>query len=178
MKLKLALLFFLGLYGFSSNAQKQSINWMSIENALEASAKNPKKIIIDIYTDWCGWCKVMDRETFGNEDIIKYINENYYAVKLNAEKQTSFSYKGQLYNLEAVNGKTINSFVLAISNGSIGYPALAYLDEQQNLLTLLTGYQKKEQLLPILKFLHSDSFKSMTYEEFLKKESSTTTLQQ
>lgn len=164
------------LLAFTSKAQESpSIKWMTIEQALSASEKNPKKIIIDIYTDWCGWCKVMDRETFSNPAVASYINENYYAVKLNAEKQGSFTYKGKGYNLETTNGRSINTFVLAISNGNIGYPTTAYLDESQNVLTLLSGYQKPEQLLPILKYLKADLFKSMSFEDFMKQEQSKAT---
>jgi len=158
------------LIAFSAKAQESSIKWMTIEEALSASEKYPKKIIIDIYTDWCGWCKVMDKNTFGNPEVANYINENYYAVKLNAEKQRSFTYKGNVYNLETTNGRSINTFVLAISNGNIGYPTTAYLDESQNVLTLLSGYQKPEQLLPILKYLNADLFKTMSFEEFMKQE--------
>jgi thioredoxin-related protein len=159
------------LLAFSAKAQESApIKWMTIEEALSASEKNPKKIIIDIYTDWCGWCKVMDRDTFANAAVASYINENYYAVKLNAEKQASFTYKGKAYNLETTNGRSINTFVLAISNGNIGYPTTAYLDESQNVLTLLSGFQKPDQLLPILQYLKADLYKSMTFEDFIKQQ--------
>lgn len=159
------------LVTFSAKAQESAaVKWMTIEEALSASEKNPKKIIIDIYTDWCGWCKVMDRDTFGNANVASYINENYYAVKLNAEKQGSFTYKGNVYNLETTNGRSINTFVLAISNGNIGYPTTAYLDESQNVLTLLSGFQKPDQLLPILQYLKADFYKNMTFEDFIKQQ--------
>ncbi|WP_320052359.1 DUF255 domain-containing protein [uncultured Acetobacteroides sp.] len=167
------------LLAFASKAQEPSpIRWMTIEEALSASEKNPKKIIVDIYTDWCGWCKVMDRETFSTPAVASYITENYYAVKLNAEKQGSFTYKGKVYSLETTNGRSINTFVLAISNGSIGYPTTAYLDESQNVLTLLSGYQKPQQLLPILKYLKADLYKSMSFEDFMKQEQAKATAPQ
>jgi len=158
------------LLSFSVKAQEGSIKWMTIEQALSASEKNPKKIIIDIYTDWCGWCKVMDRETFSNASIARYISENYYAVKLNAEKQGAFTYKGNVYNLESSNGRSMNTFVTAISNGSIGYPTTAYLNESQDVITLISGFQKPDQLLPILKFLKSDLYKKMSFEDYIKQE--------
>lgn len=170
MKLTSYLFAAIMLLACTAIAQESPIKWMTIEEALSASEKNPKKIIIDIYTDWCGWCKVMDRNTFGNADVANYINENYYAVKLNAEKQESFTYKGNVYNLQTTNGRSINTFVLAISNGNIGYPTTAYLDESQNVLTLISGYQKPEQLLPILKYLKADLFKSMSFEDYIKQE--------
>ena len=61
------------------------VNWMSMDQALEAQKKTPKKIMIKFYTDWCSMCKMMDKNTFSNPVITEYINDNYYAVKFNSE---------------------------------------------------------------------------------------------
>ena len=64
---------------------QEKIKWISLEDAVYLQQTEPRNIIIDVYTNWCGPCKKLDRETFGNKDLIKYVNENYYAVKFNAE---------------------------------------------------------------------------------------------
>ncbi len=66
--------------GFRS-AEKESINWISFETLQKEYALHPKPIIIDVYTDWCGWCKLMDKNTYQNAKLVKYINEKYYAVE-------------------------------------------------------------------------------------------------
>mgnify|MGYP000536572778 FL=1 len=71
----------------TSLVSAQEINWVSLEEAVELQKKNPKKIIMDVYTSWCGPCKMLDRNTFQNKDVAAYINKNYYAVKFNAEGQ-------------------------------------------------------------------------------------------
>ena len=71
------------LSGFWIHAQ--AIEWMTFGEAIEAQRKNPKKIIIDVYTDWCGPCKLMDKKTFQNPDVAAYISKHFYAVKFNAE---------------------------------------------------------------------------------------------
>ena len=70
----------------SPKAETKRIKWLTIQEAYAATQKKPKKFVVDVYTDWCGWCKVMDRETFAKPAIVDYVNENYYAVKLNAEQ--------------------------------------------------------------------------------------------
>lgn len=79
----------------AQNAEKFEIEWLTLEEAFEKNKKEPRKIFVDVYTDWCGWCKKMDRETFADAEVAKYVNENYYAVKLNAESSRSFELGGQ-----------------------------------------------------------------------------------
>ena len=74
-----------------------SINWLSWEEAVSLSEKEQKKIFIDVYTDWCGWCKKMDANTFQHDKIARYINENYYAIKFNAEEKEAIELKGKVY---------------------------------------------------------------------------------
>ena len=63
----------------------QEIAWMSMDQALLAQQKTPKKIFMDVYTTWCGPCKLLDKNTFSNPDVIAYINEHFYPVKFNAD---------------------------------------------------------------------------------------------
>ena len=85
-------LFFLILVLSFNALSAQSIQWMTLAEAIEAQKENPKKIIIDVYTDWCGPCKLMDKNTFQNRDVAAYISKHYYAVKFNAEGNESITY--------------------------------------------------------------------------------------
>jgi uncharacterized protein YyaL (SSP411 family) len=78
-----------------SNAQK--VEWMSFEQALEAQKIEKKKIFVDLYTDWCSWCKRMDKTTMKDPDIIRYLNSTFYPVKFNAEQETEIKFKGKTY---------------------------------------------------------------------------------
>ena len=84
---KLALLAFVSMIPFFLQAQSENtkIKWYTFEQAIKLCEKAPKKLMVDVYTDWCGWCKKMDAETFSNAEIAKYVNEHFYAVKFNAE---------------------------------------------------------------------------------------------
>ncbi|MDC1355849.1 thioredoxin family protein, partial [Flavobacteriaceae bacterium] len=75
----------------------QTINWVSMDEALALQQKTPKKILIDMYTSWCGPCKMLDRNTFTNKDLIAYVNEHYYAVKFNAEGNETVNFKDQKF---------------------------------------------------------------------------------
>src|ERR1039457_1473955 len=75
----------------SPPAQKE-IKWYTLQEALRLCAANPKKIFIDVYTDWCGWCKRMDAGTFKYPCIVELMNKYYYPVRFNAEIKDTFHY--------------------------------------------------------------------------------------
>lgn len=145
--------------------QAQEINWMSMNEALEAQKEEPKKIFMDAYTTWCGPCKMLDRNTFTNEDVIEYVNENYYAVKFNAEGDEEINFKDKNFsnpnfdpNKKGRN--TTHQFTAAL--GVRGYPTLVFFDEEANLIAPITGYRTPQQLEIYLKLFGTNDYKKMT----------------
>lgn len=147
-KLLLALAVLIAL-PFLGNSQ--GINWMTFEEALAQNEKAPKKIIVDVYTDWCGYCKLMDRDTFTNEEIINYINENFYAVKFDAESSKPIVYQGVKYT----NSDRIHGLTFKLLGNEFGYPAYVFLDEDNNVLYTRMGYQKADAFMNVLKYVVS-----------------------
>lgn len=140
-------------------SDKVEVKWMSFDSALITAKKLDKKIIVGVYTTWCGWCKRMDKEVFNDQRISGYLNENYVTVKLNAESNTKVTYKG----------KTGTEQTLARSFGVTGYPTTLFFEADGQLITSLSGYFSADKFLPILKFLGEDYFKSMNWEEYFEK---------
>ena len=94
--MKKLLLFSLLIFTVST-IQAQEIKWMSMNEALKAQKKEPKKIFVDAYTTWCGPCKMLDKNTFANKDVAEYINKHYYAVKFNVEGNEVVNYKDKVF---------------------------------------------------------------------------------
>ncbi len=161
--------FILGLLISSAAfAQTSSINWMTIEEAVEAQKKEPKKILIDVYTKWCGPCKMMMKNTFTNANVIQYINANYYAVKFNAESPDAIEFKGRTFsnptydpNRKGRNGVHEFSRALQVS----AYPTIVYLDEELNIIAPIKGYQEPKQIELYLKFFNSNEYKNISSQE-------------
>ena len=72
--------------GEQTSPEEVAIKWYTWDEAIALNAKNPKKIFIDLYTEWCGYCKKMDANTFKDPEVAKYMNEHFYAVKFDAEQ--------------------------------------------------------------------------------------------
>jgi thioredoxin-related protein len=159
-------LFFLPLI---SEAQDKRVDWISIEEAEARSLENPKKIFVDVYTDWCSWCKRMDRETFSHPAIIDYVNTHYYAVKLNAEQTKPIVFKGVTYENENPGGRrSAHNFAIAVLAGRMSYPSVAFFDEELQLITTLPGFRPPDTMKPVLVFFNEEIYKkSQDLEGFI-----------
>ncbi len=146
---------------------KEEINWLSFDQLHEAYAKNPKPIIVDLYTDWCGWCKVMDRTTYKNEKVVAYINEHYYAVKYNAESKDSVMFNNQKFGYN--NGYRTNEVALYLSFNKLEYPNTIFLSSLDARPAPLSGYMKPKELEAPLKYFAERKSEQETFVEFNRK---------
>lgn len=165
--MKNIILIVLVLIGFNLNAQE--INWVTLEEAVELQQKEPRKIIMDFYTKWCGPCKLLDKNTFKNKDVAKYINENYYAVKFNAEGNDVVNFMDSKFTNPKYDPAKANrrnySHQLTQYFRVTAYPTMVYLDENGSLITQTKGYQTPQQLELYLKMFHKNDYKNFKSQE-------------
>lgn len=143
------LILLLVLLSLNLHAQGQ-IQWMKFEEAIAANEKNPKMILVDVYTDWCGWCKKMDKETFTDPQVIAHFQKNFYAVKLNAEDtKRSFDFMG----------KTFTEAEMAAAMRVNSYPNFVVIEPNLQNLAQLPGYREPSAFLAGLTELIDKAFK-------------------
>ncbi len=152
-----------------SQAEAAEINWISFEEAVAAQKANPKKIMMDAYTTWCGPCKLLDKNTFQNADVVKYVNENYYAVKFNAEGNETVNFRGKKYTNPRYDATKANkrnsSHQLSGFFRVNAYPTILFLDEEANYLAPVKGYKTPKQLELYLKLFASNDYKNVATAE-------------
>ena len=166
--MKHLIILFAFLLPLATVAQQKSINWISIEEAQNKVKEEPRKIMMDVYTKWCGPCKMMMRNTFSNADVIEYINENYYAVKFDAESPEAIKFKGVDYTnpnydpaRKGRNGVHQFTRYMRVS----AYPTIVYLDESLNFLMGDKGYKTPKQIELMLKFFAEEQYKSVKTQD-------------
>ena len=172
---KIAFLLF-ALFAVLSFSQ---VKWMTLEQAMAAQQEKPKKIFIDFYANWCGPCKIMDKNTYGHQEIANFLNENYYAVKFDAEGKESVTVFGRIFsNPEFSSGKKRNSmhdFTKFMNVNSV--PSIVFLDEQSMPITNINGFLTAKELDPYLRIISSDEYKKFKsraeWENYQRKMKST-----
>ncbi|MCX5752786.1 MAG: thioredoxin family protein [Candidatus Krumholzibacteria bacterium] len=144
-----------------ASAREGAGMWLPFNEGMALAAKENKHVVIDFYTSWCHWCKVMDRETFSNPEVKKYLAENFVTIRIDAESmKEKVSYKGE----------EMTPVALARTFGVKGFPSLAYLDRDGELVTVIPGFVPAKTFLPLLRYMQNECYKQqMTFEEFMKK---------
>ncbi len=151
-----------------SAQDSESINWLSWEEATSKMAEEPKNMFIDMYTDWCGWCKKMDSSTFKDPQVVKYLNENYYAVKFNAEQKETITYQGFEFKFVKSGRRGYHQLAHSMLNGRMGYPAFVYFNQDMERIMISPGYKKAEEIMGELEFAKEDKYKTMDLKQYLK----------
>jgi thioredoxin-related protein len=150
------------------------VNWLSWEQAITklesdvSKGLKPKKIFIDVYTDWCGWCVKMDKATFQESSIAAYLNQNFYSVKLNAEQKDDINFAGKTFKFIASGNRGYHELASALLDGKMSYPTVVFLNEKVELMQRIPGYLDVPTFDCILHYLAEDHYLTTPWDEFQK----------
>lgn len=144
----------------ASDKKSGALTWKSFDEGLQLAQKQKKPILVDFYTDWCGWCKKMDEATYKNTDVVKLLSQKFIVIKLNPEQNAQYTF----------NNQPVNGSQLAKMFGVRGYPTTGFLSESGKLITAVPGFIPPENFLPILSYIEGKWYDKMGFEEFQKKQ--------
>jgi thioredoxin-related protein len=152
----------------TEEAHSEGVHWVTLNEAIELQKKEPKKIMMDVYTKWCGPCKMMAQNTFTNPQVAAYLNEHYYAVKFDAEGNDTVNLHGYTFtnpdyvpNVPGRNGVHQLTQYLRVE----AYPTLTFFDENQQYLGPVSGYRTPGQLEIFLRFFGESMYKNILTPE-------------
>ncbi len=146
----------------------QEIQWMTFEEAVAMTKNegNTKKVFIDVYTDWCGWCKKMDKDTFQNPEVAQYMQENFYMVKFNAEGKEPIEFDGRTFEYVPSGRRGYHQLAAALLQNRLSYPTVVFLDENMKMLSPVPGYQKVQPFMQIAKYFGENIYKEQDWKSY------------
>jgi len=159
-------LLFIPLLAFTSSSRYGEVGWMSFEEAVVLSQTSERKLFIDVYTDWCGWCKKMDAGTFSESRVSKYLGENFYPIKLDAEQTGDIQFNDHTFKFVAQGRRGYHELAAALLNGKMSYPSVVFLNEKFEIIMVLPGYREADEFLKIAKYVGDDHYLTTAYEDY------------
>ena len=146
----------------AESTSNSALTWNTFDQGVALAKEQHKKVLVDVYTDWCGWCKKMDSDVYTDSKVIKTLTAKFVLVKLNAESNSKHV---------AYQGKQFTEAEFAQAVGVSGYPSTLFFDSAGKPITLLPGFVPAEKFVPILTYIGDDHYLKVSFEQYLSKSS-------
>jgi thioredoxin-related protein len=172
--LKVIAIAFMGIIGWTAAAMRPpaprptgyALQWLTLKEAQDKTKGQPRVILMDIYTDWCYWCKVMEKNTYTDARVAAYVADKFYPVRFNAESKDSVSWKGQSFAFNP--SYKVNELALSLTKGHLAYPTTVIITPDDRAPQYISGYLKPVDIEPVLKYFGEGAYKTTSYQVFKK----------
>lgn len=144
----------------------EQVEWLGWDQAVAKMDREPRLLMIDVYTDWCGWCKRMDATTMQDPRIVKLLQQHFYAVKMDGEGKKDITFRGRTYKFIAQGHRGYHELPAELLQGRMSYPTLVFLDKEYAIIQPLPGFQDANTLEVILAYFGGEHYKTTPWETF------------
>ena len=147
----------------------KKVKWYTWEEAVELQKKEPRKLMVDIYTDWCHWCKVMDKKTFEKQEIADYLNANFYPIKLDAEQKEDIVWNNNKFEYRQAGRRGVHTLAYSLLDGKMSYPSIVFLNEKMERIMISAGFKKAPDFKKELTYVEEEHYNKMPLQQYKSK---------
>jgi len=148
---------------------EKKVKWYTWEEAVELQKKEPRKLMVDVYTDWCHWCKVMDKKTFEKQEVADYLNTHFYAIKLDAEQKEDIIWNGNKFEYRKAGRRGIHTLAYSLLDGKMSYPSIVFLNEKMERIMISAGFKKAPDFKKELSYVADEQYSKMPLQQYKSK---------
>ena len=149
---------------------QSAVKWLTLDEAITLSKTEPRKFLVDVYTDWCGWCKKMDHTTYENAQVADYLNSHFYPVKFNAEQRQEIKVNDKTYEYVRNGSRGYNQYAAALTFNRLSFPTTVFLDENLKVIQPVPGYKNPDELQMMMKYFAEDHHKTTPWTKFISNQ--------
>jgi thioredoxin-related protein len=154
-------------FSISAWGQKTTVKWYTIQEAEKLIQTDPRPMLVDTYTDWCGWCKKLDADTFSDPVIAEILNSKFYPVKFNAEGAEPVLFQGTTFINDGKSGRS-HQLAIAMLKGQMSYPNLVFFNEKIQLVTNVPGFREPKDMEVLLSYFADKAYEKQNFEDYQK----------
>jgi len=153
--------------GRISAQEADRIKWVSLDGAMDYSKRQNKMILVFIQTEWCGWCKMMEKKTFQNQTVINYMNENYFAVRMDVLQKEDIWFKG--FRFQYMPQLQAHQLAYQLLDGKLKYPSLVIMNYKAEVITPIYGFMDGKQLVKILTYYAEGIYETQSWDQYRRQ---------
>jgi thioredoxin-related protein len=151
-------------FGHKPTEKTEKTKWMTLKEAIESMKNEKRPILVDLYTDWCGWCKVMDKKTYSHKQVSEYLGQKFYAVKIDAESKQAIEWDGKSYPFNAQY--RTNEFALYLTQGQLSYPTTVIIPVDGTQPQAIPGYLEPKDFEMIVKYFGEGHYGKTPFPQY------------
>lgn len=135
----------------------EDVDWLPMPEAMAQAQESGKKLLVDVYAPWCGWCTRLQTDTYTDPEVQALVREHFVVARLNIDVQDDSLQFREF---------TLSSAELAAGLGASGTPTTVFLEPSTDYITRVPGFIQAEEFREVLRYIAGGTYGEQNFQEW------------